>query len=148
MTRGSPSTFLRQHVVVFVRYGCVEANSRGLKVGISALTNGLLSDGVLTPAEVERVRENNYWYENTYIDPAKVEPGVFDRLINPGTECWFQSDAHHLIIRIEGYLQFVDQHGVSWEKVESEKPSRIVYEDDVQIVVSVPISTYNVTQLS
>ena len=134
--------------MVFVRYGCVEANSRGLKVGISALTNGLLSDGVLTPAEVERVRENNYWYENTYIDPAKVEPGVFDRLINPGTECWFQSDAHHLIIRIEGYLQFVDQHGVSWEKVESEKPSRIVYEDDVQIVVSVPISTYNVTQLS
>lgn len=126
---------------MFVRYRSVEANTRGLKVGIFALTNGLLSDGVLTPAEVEWVRENNYWYENNYIDPAKVDQRVFDRLINPGTECWFKSDAHHLLIRIEGYLQLLDRHGIGWEKVESKKPGRIVYEDDVQIVVSVPAST-------
>lgn len=86
--QGSPNPlFLRQNVGVFVRYRSVEPNTRGLKVGIFALTNGLLSDGVLTPAEVEWVRENNYWYENNYIDPAKVDQRVFDRLINPGTEC-------------------------------------------------------------
>ena len=34
------------------------------------------------------------------------------------------------------------QHGISWEKVESEDPGRIVHEDDVQIVVAVNIPEY------
>ena len=88
------------------------------------------------------VLENHDWYESAYSDPAKVDPSVFDRLINPWTECWFKSDAHHLLIRLEGYLKMLYQHGISWEKVESEDPGRIVHEDDVQIVVAVNIPEY------
>ena len=56
--------------------------------------------------------------------------------------CSFKSEAHHLLIRLEGYLKMLNQHGISWEKVESEDPGQIVYEDDVQIVVAVNIPEY------
>ena len=61
---------------------------------------------------------------------------MFDRDVNPITECWFKASAVTLIQRVEGYLRLLDAHGVRWERVESDRPGVIVYEDEVQIVVA------------
>ncbi|MZG03727.1 hypothetical protein GTW62_15855, partial [Streptomyces sp. SID5614] len=43
--------------------------------------------------------------------------------------------ATHLLDRIPGYLALLAAHGVPCERLESADPGRVVYEDDVQIVV-------------
>lgn len=42
---------------------------------------------------------------------------------------------NHLLERVEPYLKLLDAHEVAWEKLESENPGQIIYEDEVQIVV-------------
>jgi hypothetical protein len=54
--------------------------------------------------------------------------------VNPGAVAWFTSSATHLISPVRGYLALLDRYGVPWERVQSERPGRVVYEDDVQVV--------------
>jgi hypothetical protein len=88
---------------------------------------------VLTAEESAWLGTNNAWYEAAYRQP---DAAVFDRTVNPITECWFKSSAVVLLSRVEGYLALLDEHGVAWERVESEAPGRVVYEDAVQVVVA------------
>lgn len=118
--------------MTFVRYRSPHPNARGAQVGIFALANGLRSDGELSPAELEWLRENNAWYDAAYAEP---DASVFDRSVHPIVECWFKDDALYLLDRVDGYLALLDAHGVPWERVESSGPGQVLYEDEVQIVV-------------
>lgn len=48
---------------------------------------------------------------------------------------WFKATAGHLIERVDGYLEILAAHEVACERVESTDPGRVVYEDEVQVVV-------------
>jgi len=48
---------------------------------------------------------------------------------------WFKDSAHHLLERVEPYLKLLDAHQVPWERLERADPGRIIYEDEVQVVV-------------
>lgn len=117
----------------YVRYRSPDPNARGARVGIFALANGLAAHGELDPDEAAWLRENNAWYNAAYASP---DSALFDRDVNPITECWFAATATHLLARVDGYLDLLDRHGVPWERVESEDPGRIVYRDAVQVVVA------------
>jgi hypothetical protein len=104
---------------------------------VFALANGLAADGRLTGAEAAWLRESNDWFNAAYHEPT---PDVFDREVNPVTECWFKSSAVTLIERVDGYLELLDAHGVGWERVESDHPGVILFEDEVQIVVAPAMS--------
>lgn len=65
-------------------------------------------------------------------------PDVYDSNLNPSATAWFKVGATHLIERTEGYIQILAAHGVPHERVESDAPGRVIYEDDSQVVV-VPI---------
>ncbi|MGI5504023.1 hypothetical protein [Lentzea sp. CA-135723] len=119
----------------FARYQAAEPNARGRFPGVFGLVNGLRRRGELTAAQEEFVRVNNAWYNAAYTDPSTVDPAVYDRAVNPDARAWFKTEATHLVVRLPGYLAILDAHGVRWERLESDDPGRIVYEDADQVVV-------------
>ncbi|WP_197517321.1 hypothetical protein [Microbacterium karelineae] len=119
----------------YIRYRGTHVNRRGIKPGVFALVNGLVRDGRLSESELSWWREANSWYESRYTDPSNTDPSVYDPLLNPQATSWFRADAEHLIERIGEYLEVLDTYGIEHERTESSNPGRIIFEDDVQVVV-------------
>ncbi|MEU2559391.1 hypothetical protein ABZ626_08665 [Streptomyces longispororuber] len=112
-------------------------HERGHFPGVFALVNGLAKEGKLT-AEQERFRRaNNDWYDAAYPTP---DASVYDPERNPGAVAWFRTTATHLVERVPGYLEILAAHGVECQEVRSADPGRVVYKDDVQVVVVPPPS--------
>ncbi|WP_243869608.1 hypothetical protein [Streptomyces liangshanensis] len=120
---------------LYVRFQGVVRSRRGHFPGVFALANGLARDGKLSEDEYRFWRANNDWYDAAYPDPSTTDPRVYDHELHPGAVAWFKSTATHLIDRVSGYLEILDVHGVRCERIESPSPGRIIYEDDVQVVV-------------
>lgn len=122
--------------IEYVRFQAAAPDERGHFKGVFGLVNNLARSGRLS-SEQERVRrEGNAWYDAAYPDPSRVDPDVYDPDVNPGAAAWFKVSATHLIERVAGYLEILDAHGVDCREVRSSAPpGRVVYEDDVQVVV-------------
>ncbi|MDO9439919.1 MAG: hypothetical protein Q7T73_03420 [Beijerinckiaceae bacterium] len=99
------------------------------------LINGLAGQGLLSEAEEAFRRDNNAWYDQNYTNPSAVMPDVYDRDLHPHATAWFKESATHLLARVDGYLAILAAHDVPCERVESDNPGRVIYEDDDQIVV-------------
>lgn len=122
-------------VVHYVRFQSPYRNRRGHFTGVFGLINTLAREGRLT-VEQEAFRwSNNSWYNVAYTDPSTVDPTVYDHEINPGAAAWFKPTATHLLERVPGYLRVLTAHGVECQLVRSADPGRVIYEDDVQVVV-------------
>ncbi len=120
----------------FVRYQATHANSRGIYVGIFGLANGLARNGRLADQDYRWWQEANAWYDAAYPDPNLIDPTVYDRTQNQHAQAWFKISATHLLARIPGYLELLDRYGVQWDELSSSNPGHVLYEDDVQVVVS------------
>lgn len=119
----------------FVRYQAVRPNARGNHVGIFGLANGLAKEGRLTSEDYRWWQDANAWYDAAYPDPNRADPTVYDRERNPHAQAWFKASATHLLARIPGYLQLLARYAVPWEELRTPTPGRVLYEDDVQVVV-------------
>ncbi|MGA8255209.1 MAG: hypothetical protein WB767_01395 [Nocardioides sp.] len=119
----------------FIRFQAVEANARGSRVGVFGLVNGLARRGVLAEADEAFRRDNNSWYDHNYTNPSEAMPDVYDHDLNPQATAWFKASATHLLTRVDGYMAILASHRTACERVESDDPGRIIYEDDDQIVV-------------
>jgi hypothetical protein len=120
----------------FVRFQSPVPSARGTHVGVFALVNGLGRRGVLSGADELSWREHNRWFEAAYVDPSTVDASVYDRQTNPLATAWFTSDAAADLVRATAeHCTILDRHGVAWERVESDDPGRVVYEDRHQVVV-------------
>ncbi|MGH4033209.1 hypothetical protein ACQB60_30215 [Actinomycetota bacterium Odt1-20B] len=119
----------------YVRYQGTVRHERGHFPGVFVLVNGLARDGLLTEEQERFRRANNDWYDAAYLNPMHVDDTVYDREINPGAVAWFKLTATHLLERVPGYLEILAAHGVECRMVCSDDPGRVVYEDDVQVVV-------------
>ena len=120
----------------YVRYESAVPNNRGGHTGIFGLANGLARSGRLHPGDWTWWRASNDWLNAAYIDPATVDPTLFDRTINPIATCWFNSTATHVLDRVPGYLALLDRYDTPWRMARSENPGPRLYEDDVQVVVA------------
>jgi hypothetical protein len=122
-------------VVQYVRFQSPHRNHRGNFTGVFGLVNNLAREGRLSDEQESFRRRNNSWYDAAYTNPATIDPHVYDDDINPGAAAWFKPSATHLLARVPGYLQILSAHGVDCRRLRSVDPGRIIYEDDVQIVV-------------
>ncbi|GAA1122342.1 AAA family ATPase [Arthrobacter flavus] len=120
----------------YVRYQATEPNERGKFPGIFGLANGLAQDGVLSPTDYAWWCNANDWCNATYLDPSSVDPSVYDRATNPEAQAWFKASAQHLIGKVKGYGSLLDRYGVGCEEIWSEDPGKILYQDELQIVVA------------
>ncbi|MGW7660368.1 hypothetical protein [Streptomyces sp. NPDC054756] len=121
--------------VQYVRFQSPHRNGRGHFTGLFGLVNNLAREGRLSEEQEDFRRRNNRWYDAAYTDPSTVDPGVYDDAVNPGAAAWFKPSATHLLSRVPGYLEILAAHGVECRLLRSADPGRVVYEDDVQIVV-------------
>ncbi|MFF2088048.1 hypothetical protein ACFVVM_30065 [Nocardia sp. NPDC058176] len=122
---------------LYVRFQGVEPNRHGRIPGVFALVNGLAEAGRLTHVQERFRRSGNDWFAAHLVDPGAVDPRVYDRERHPGAVAWFKSTALPMIDRVSGYLAILDAHGITWERLDSDAPGVIVY-DDPQQVVAVP----------
>lgn len=120
---------------MFVRFQSPIPGKRGVHTGVFGLTNLLGRAGRLTPDEHAAWRAGNDWYTAAYPDPTNTDPSVYDETAHPRATAWFKETATHLIERVPPYLEILAAHDVACVRVESEGPGRVIYEDDVQIVV-------------
>ena len=120
---------------VFVRFQSPVPGKRGVHTGVFGLTNLLGRSGQLTPDEHAAWRSGNAWYDAAYPDPMDTDPSVYDETVHPRATAWFKEAATHLIDRVPPYLEILRVHGVQCVRVEAQDPGRVIYEDDVQIVV-------------
>ncbi|WP_282692601.1 hypothetical protein [Streptomyces sp. CC208A] len=129
------STYNDSETIHYVRFQSPHRNGRGHFTGIFGLINTLAREGRLSEEQELFRRSNNSWYDAAYTDPSTVGPSVYDHEINPGAAAWFKSSATHLLARIPGYLEILEAHGVDCRSLRSADPGRIIYEDDMQVVV-------------
>ena len=120
----------------FLRYEASVPNGRGLHPGIFALANGLAKDGRLSAQDRASWRSANDHYNAAYTDPSTVDRSVYDRAINPSAQSWFKGTATHLLTGVEFYTDLLRRYDVGWRVLYSNDPGRVLYEDDVQIVVA------------
>lgn len=106
-----------------------------MHLGVFGLTNTLARAGELSAEEYADWRAGNDWYNAAYPNPADSDPSVYDKHLNPRSTAWFKDSALHLMERVPRYLEILDAHGIACVRVEAADPGRIIYEDDVQVVV-------------
>ncbi|MGW2838841.1 hypothetical protein ACWCWD_13695 [Streptomyces sp. NPDC001493] len=119
----------------YIRFQGPVRNHRGQYPGVFGLANGLAREGRLNEEQFRYWRAANDWYDGHYPNPSDADPEVYDSAVNPGAVAWFKASAVHLVERVDGYLDLLAAHGVPCVRVESADPGRVVYEDDVQVVV-------------
>jgi len=120
---------------MFVRFQSPVPGKRGVHTGVFGLTNGLGRSGRLSPEEHAAWRAGNDWYDAAYPDPTATDPTVYDVTLHPRATAWFKETATHLLERVPPYLEILRTHGVPCVRVEAADPGRVIYEDDVQVVV-------------
>ncbi|MGW2628872.1 hypothetical protein ACWC2K_06015 [Streptomyces chattanoogensis] len=121
--------------VQYVRFQSPHRNRRGRFAGVFGLINKLAREGRLSDDQESFRRINNNWYDAAYTDPSTVNSTVYDDEIHPGAAAWFKPSATHLIARVPGYLEILAAHGVDCRMMRCADPGRVIYEDDVQVVV-------------
>ncbi|WP_205327618.1 hypothetical protein [Glycomyces sp. YM15] len=121
--------------VYYVRFQSAHRNQRGYFTGVFGLINTLAKQGKLTDEQESFRRSNNDWYNAAYPDPSTVDPTVYDHEVHAGAAAWFKPSATHLLERVPGYLEILTAHDVECETVRSADPGRVIYEDEVQVVV-------------
>lgn len=120
---------------VYIRFQSPAPGRRGVHIGVFGLTNSLGRAGALTDDEHRAWRLGNDWFNAAYPDPSATRPDVYDEHVHPRATAWFKDSATHLLERLPPYLEILAAHGVACVRVESADPGRIVYEDDVEVVV-------------
>ncbi|MET3923133.1 hypothetical protein [Arthrobacter sp. UYEF20] len=119
----------------YVRYQSSLPNARGSYPGIFALANGLASTGRLSASDWASWRRANNDYDSAYADPSTVDETIYDRAVNPTAQSWFKCEATHLLDGVAFYTDLLLRYNVGWHVIYSDAPGKILYEDDVQIVV-------------
>ena len=127
---------------MFLRFQSAVPNGRGAYPGIFAMTNGLRDAGLLADEDEEWVQRQNAHGNRSYTDPSTVVADCYNATVNPGARSWFRDDALNLLLMARRYARLLDRYEVPWVELRTERPGRIVYEDQVQ-VVAVPF-TYEV----
>ncbi|MFE3546257.1 hypothetical protein ACFXK0_25125 [Nocardia sp. NPDC059177] len=119
---------------LYVRFQAAEPNRHGHFPGVFALVNGLSSEGRLSVEQERFRRSGNDWFTDHLVNPYEVDRQVYDRDRHPAAAAWFKTTALPMIDRVSGYLDILDMHGIGWERLDSDTPGVILYEDPQQVV--------------
>lgn len=120
---------------VYIRFQSPTPGKRGVHTGVFGLTNMLGRAGELSDDEHRDWRAGNDWFNAAYPDPSDIDPSVYDEVLHPRATAWFKPGATHLLERVPRYLEILEAHGVPCVRVVADDPGRVIYEDDVQVVV-------------
>ena len=98
--------------------------------GVFMAMDDLRDSNGLYPYEVELEAEIFKWFNKNLKVPNEITDkyGFGTRAIS-----WFKCDAHEYIDRMRSFVQILDNHGYKVKQITTDRPGKIVYEDDYQI---------------
>lgn len=122
---------------MFIRFVILQKDSDSqLEQGLFQAADELWQAGSLADYEAALVRETFRWFNANL--PV---PGRFSRSRRPGAHkkgvSWFKPTAREFIDRIADLAAVLTEHGYHVERLTTERPGYVVYEDDYQIVAEV-----------
>ena len=100
--------------------------------GLFAVAYDLMRSDLLPDYDCSRLQDDLTWFEKNLTVPK--------RLLDPETTkaiSWFRPGATEHIRRARSIESILRDHGISTQVLRTDRPGRIVYEDEIQ-VVSIP----------
>ncbi|WP_218001183.1 hypothetical protein [Nocardia thailandica] len=119
---------------LYVRFQAAVPDRHGRFPGVFALVDGLSAAGLLTETQERFRRTGNAWFREHLVNPYEIDRRVYDRDRHPGAAAWFKSGALPVLDRVGGFLRILDRHEIAWERLDTDDPGTILYDDPQQIV--------------
>ncbi len=123
---------------MFVRFVVgADAENAAWLTGVVTMARILHDDGKLYAYETELLEETFAWFNEHLPCPPfgeKLRIGEWTR----DAVSWFRPDAREPVGRLWEIVAILKEHGVPVRLVTTEKPGRIVYEDEYQVVAETP----------
>jgi hypothetical protein len=123
---------------MFVRFVVgADAESAAWLTGVFTEARLLRDTGQLFDYECERLEATYEWFNQHLPCPPfkkKLPSGEWTQ----HAVAWFRAEASEPIRRMWDIVAILREHGIAVRMVTSERPGRIVYEDDYQVVAETP----------
>lgn len=106
-------------------------NRTGRYPGFFALLRGLAIGDVLSTADRQwwdRAVARSY---ELHVEPTAVDPRCYD---HPAARSWFRDTADDLLSLAREGCEVLDTYQVPWVELQTPRPGRITYADQVQVV--------------
>jgi hypothetical protein len=105
--------------------------------GVITIARILRDDGELYRHESDVLEEAFEWFNRHLPLPPfreKIRTGEWNR----EAVCWFRDDAQEPLRRIWDIVAILEEHGVPVRLATTERPGKIVYSDEFQVVAETP----------
>jgi hypothetical protein len=123
---------------MFVRFVVgADAENAAWLTGVITKARLLRDAGELHDYESERLEETYDWFNEHLPCPPfrrKLRSGEWTR----DAVAWFRAEAIEPIRRMWDIVAILREHGIAVRMVTSERPGKIVYKDDFQVVAETP----------
>ncbi len=115
----------------FVRFVVgADGEDHRLLTGIVTEARFLRDEGRLSVDECDRLEDAYRWF-NDHVPVPPFEAGRWPRDV----VSWFKGDAEDAISRMWDLVAILRDHGVPTRMLRSQRPGKVLYEDDLQVVV-------------
>ena len=104
----------------------------GREMGIF-VAGGILNDGgELYDYEIKLRKKILTWFSNNLKVPD-VQASESNYYSNPNAISWFKSSAAVHISKMREYVEILESHDIQVKQLVTERPGKIVYEDEYQV---------------
>ncbi len=101
--------------------------------GVFVIARELRDANQLQDYEVERLDDIFDWF-NDHLPCPPFEKNLKSRIWSRDAVSWFRDDAKEPVKRMWEIVALLHEHGVAVRFVQTERPGKIVYEDQFQVV--------------
>lgn len=123
---------------MFVRFVCgTEDENVFWLTGVITIAEELRAKGELYRYEADWLEEIYAWL-NTHLPCPPFQRKLRSGKWSNDAVSWFRDDAKEAMKRIWDVVALLREHGVAVRLVTTDKPGKIVYEDEFQIVAETP----------
>ncbi|MBT5185289.1 MAG: hypothetical protein HOH19_08005 [Kordiimonadaceae bacterium] len=113
----------------FVIYA-IDENSL-VEQGIFAAMGMLEENNVLYPYEEKLQKELSKWFGKNLVVPGVIRNKYGS--VTPKAISWFKDSAQKHISKMRSYAQILENHEYRVKQIKTDRPGKIIYEDDHQI---------------
>jgi hypothetical protein len=134
----SSATHHQEGVVKFIRFqGVAPILGAASKLGIFQLAYQLKHSPETSHNDDRELRHNLDWLETHLCAPKILDKSEHYRAI-----CWFKDSAHEPLKRIWALKYLLKEYGILVDRIKSENPGLIIYQDGWQVAAK-PLRSQN-----
>ena len=118
---------------VYIRL-VIEKNDEdsGRKMGLFMAMQELRESNELYDYEEELVKKLHHWFD-MYLEAPPIQASESNYYNTPMAISWFKSSATKHISKMREFGQILDTHSIYVTELRTERPGKILYEDNYQI---------------